>query len=220
MQGVIQFFVFCLFLSCMSDFWTLNSDGLRNKFDKLRLRLLSAPKKPLFIAVCESHFDDSIKEKDLILPGFDTPFRRDRIVGGQHGGGVILWVASHLNPVALPSLQSKSHELLFVKATIDGKLFHVCVAYRPPSADSSVCTSLNTAFTKILSKNNSNLILVGDLNPHNFDWLGSRDGIQGLPKTEPFGSALENLCEAHGLSQMGIFQRMRWTRSSCILAWT
>ena len=113
-----------------------------------------------------------------------------------------MWVASHLNPVALPSLQSKSHELLFVKATIDGKLFHVCVAYRPPSADSSVCTSLNTAFTKILSKNNSNLILVGDLNPHNFDWLGSRDGIQGLPKTEPFGSALENLCEDHGLSQM------------------
>jgi len=67
----------------------------------------------------------------------------------------------------------------------------LCVYRQPSATDTTLIDSLNRF---CLANSHHSIIIVGDFNVHECDWLGS-------PFTSPTGSALHEFCELFGLSQ-------------------
>ena len=78
---------------------------------------------------------------------------------------------------------------------------YICAAYRAPSCDSTIFDQLDKDISYVTGlKSSPLLVIVGDLNSHNHDWLGSKSG-SGTGITNEAGTATENLCITHGLTQ-------------------
>jgi len=169
-----------------------NAFGLRNKFGDFQHALT---KYSVDIAVVtETKITmDKFNVADSSLPGYCTPFRLDR---DEHGGGVAVWVRNNIPSMEVTDISSGGHELLWIALrTHSGTNILLGAVYRPGSAspaDTSLIQHLDETLSQQLPYNN--VIIAGDFNVHNEEWLGSS-------KTTLAGEALEDVCTIHDLVQ-------------------
>ena len=143
---------------------------------------------PDFIALVETHLaDDSLQ---MYLPaGYVVAAHQDRT---QHGGGILLLCRDHL------LVSTVSCERYYVSGTseIIGVLFQgamiICVYRQPSMSDPTLIDSL----TQLRSDHSQHpVVIVGDFNVHESDWLGS-------PFFSSAGTAVRVFCEMFGLQQL------------------
>ena len=130
---------------------------------------------------------------DLEIPGYDSPYLRDR---NTHGEGIIVWVKTELAGGEIEDAETDGHEVLCytVKQT-SGRHVVMCATYRPPSADD---TSVAGYFDRVLPtmrRRGDAGILIGDFNWHCECLLGSN-------KTTDAGVHAEGVFASHGLEQL------------------
>ena len=171
-----------------------NAFGLQSKFGEFRRKV--AQEHVDLAIVTETKFSpDKVTEAEADIPGFST-YRLDR---NAHGfGGVGIWARSSLAVSRLDFPSSVDHELLWlsIKTQGDGRLV-VGAVYRPGSSaenDVPLIEHFRDQCLANLTRHNTRVLLAGDFNVHNTDWLGST-------KTTLAGEYLEDVCSSHGLTQ-------------------
>eukprot|EP00117_Sycon_ciliatum_P002693 scpid110359/ scgid7804/ len=96
-------------------------------------------------------------QAEVTIPGYYPPIRRDRMA---QGGGVA---------------NTADQEVLWVSITTHtGTRMAVCAAYRPgtcPDHDTTMFTHLESNID-IARQSCSHIVVVGDFNVHNHEWLG------------------------------------------------
>ena len=100
---------------------------------------------------------------------YHAPLRKDRAFG--RGGGVALYVASHLSGFVRHSEFEFHNQELFWTEFVLGKIKFICgVCYRPPNSSSEQVNdffeSLQDSLDKINTKGYAAVFLLGDLNAH------------------------------------------------------
>jgi len=131
-------------------------------------------------------------QAEVTLTGYHPPIRKDRTA---QGGGVAIWVRH-----GIPHRQldfASTQETVWISVALDaGTRVAVCGAYRPgslPDHDTTLFDQLEADIDKARQAC-SNIIVAGDFNAHNRQWLGSNH-------TTPAGEAAENLCYLQSLEQ-------------------
>jgi len=99
-------------------------------------------------------------------------FRNDR---NRYGGGVALLVRNDItvSEVVIPE-EYKDLEVCCVDLLLNTDKFRVIVYYRPPyytSADELYLDRSLRCFTSLMSNATSRVVLVGDFNLPNVDWI-------------------------------------------------
>ena len=150
---------------------------------------------PDVIIVVESKLDDmKAGPRDVELPGYQDPIRRDRTA---HGGGIIIWFKVG---IALRDLSDKfnsgDHEVLwFSVKQRNGRNIVFGAVYRPPSRDDvSLLEYINLTVPSLYAYGDS-VVLIGDFNLHNTAWL------PGDSPTSPAGRRAQEIFADLGLEQ-------------------
>ena len=86
----------------------LNINSLRNKFDSLVRQIKGNVD---ILAISEIKLDESFPEGQFKIPGFRSPFRRDR---NEFGGGVMVFVRKDI-PSKVISKETLSTEAMFIE---------------------------------------------------------------------------------------------------------
>ena len=132
-------------------------------------------------------------QAELTLPGYYQPLRKDR---SAQGGGVAVWVKSSLAVKQLDIDTGDNEAIWLTVQTSRHRCVAFCAAYRPGTAantDTQLLDHINLALDSV-RRDCSNIVIAGDFNVHNRDWLGSG-------KTTRAGEVAEELCCVHGLEQ-------------------
>ena len=168
-----------------------NAFSMYNKMDELQHTLKSLHVD--IAVVTETKLSpDKASVAEVSIPGYYPPIRRDRTA---QGGGVAIWLKEGMAYKQL-DINSECETLWISVAAPSGIKFGICAAYRPgTSADSdcSIFTQLESDIDKA-RQSCSHIIVAGDFNAHNREWLGS-------PRTSAAGEAAEDMCCVHGLRQ-------------------
>lgn len=118
----------------------------------------------------ETHLDSSIPDGE-IFPANYTVFRRDRKLNGRHGGGVLIATRGYIKAVPRDTLQ-KDSEFIFVDLLLShNRKIILGVFYRPPNNDPKPLEDLQAALQELST---NELILLGDFNLPEIDWLNNR----------------------------------------------
>ena len=108
----------------------LNITSLVKHIDELRILLADTPVDVLSIK--ETRLDDSVKDSDVCIPGYEI-IRRDREINGRLGGGVCFFVRSNISYSLRPDLSIQQLENLCIEIRKPrSKPFLVVTWYRPP----------------------------------------------------------------------------------------
>ena len=62
------------------------------------------------LIITESKLDQTIPSNIISLPGYHEPVRRDRLLNGRNGGGVLVYIAEHLIFQQQYELQTANYE--------------------------------------------------------------------------------------------------------------
>ncbi|XP_065182533.1 uncharacterized protein LOC135813361 [Sycon ciliatum] len=170
-----------------------NAFGIRSKFGEFQHTLLASDAD--IAVVTETKLTlDKMTQAEVTLPGYSPPVRRDRT---PQGGGVAVWVKSHLAFQELEAVPTLDQEVVWLSIRIrPGRKVVLCAAYRPgslPGNDISMVDYLDQTID-VARVDAQHLIIAGDFNAHNTAWLGSS-------RTTPAGEKLEDLCALHHLQQ-------------------
>ena len=140
-----------------------NAQSIVNK--RHEFELLVNEHKPDIIGISESWTSDQITEAELRLDGYYI-FRRDR--KGKRGGGVLLYIANHINAKEVKTdVSAVFKEYIFCEIELSGNKFKLALCYRPPNT-----TLEEDKCIKELIKNNckGNIVIMGDMNYPNINW--------------------------------------------------
>ena len=120
------------------------------------------------LVITESKLDETIPSNLITIPGYHQPVRRDRIINGRNGGGVLIYIAEYLVFQHKTELQSDSYEHIWVDIKIKDIIFSVNALYRPPSETTESHNKFLETCNVILQKLNSHRanykIITSDLN--------------------------------------------------------
>ena len=170
-----------------------NAFGLRNKLGELQ-HVLNTKNADVAIITETKFSPEAISVSESTIPGFHPPIRLDRTV---HGGGVAVWIREHLAYEHIDSLDHQDHEILWLSVQLHrSKKLVLGALYRPGSCSGSDISLLDYLDSHLdtARRYGSHILLAGDFNIHNKDWLGSS-------KTTPAGEFTEDMCAVHGLVQ-------------------
>ena len=170
-----------------------NVFGLCSKFSEFALTLRTSDTDVAIVTETKlTHEKMSITESTI--DGYHPPIRLDR---SAQGGGVAVWVKANLVYEHLSMIDCGNHEIIWLTVNLQcRKKMVIGALYRPGSAsgyDVSLLQHLDSCLDATRSYGSS-ILLAGDFNVHNENWLGSS-------KTTRAGEYLEELCAAHGLHQ-------------------
>ena len=70
------------------------------------------------LVITESKLDETIPSNLITIPGYHQPVRRDRIINGRNGGGVLIYIAEYLVFQHKTELQSDSYEHIWLDIRI------------------------------------------------------------------------------------------------------
>lgn len=132
-------------------------------------------------------------QAEVTVPGYCPPIRKDRT---SHGGGVAIWVKVGL-PYKELDIDPANQEIAWINiSTTPGNKIGICAAYRPGTCPDNDISMFNQLESNIdaARRSCSSIIVAGDFNVHNTDWLGST-------RTTPAGETAEDMCYIHGLQQ-------------------
>ena len=116
------------------------------------------------MVITETKLDDHATHASLSIAGYQL-FRQDRT---RHGGGVAIYIANGLRPVALIDEQqyasSNGLEAVLVSISLLGKKDKVTILglYRPPNSKTAWFESFNDLILRLI--NLGPMIILGDLN--------------------------------------------------------
>ena len=157
-----------------------NAQSLVNKLPELQTLVLE--RNPAVIGISETWLHEGIQDAEVSLPGMYS-YRKDR--SSSKGGGIILYVAQHLNPEQVTDLQlngcpesvwvSFKHESSTV--TLTG------VIYRPPNSTASEDDSILASINRAAELGHANILIMGDFNLPAIDFVmhnaaGPADSMQ------------------------------------------
>ena len=136
---------------------------------------------------------DKVTQAEATIPGYAPPIRRDRTA---HGGGVAIWVKAGVPHKEL-DIDPATQEIIWIRiAANHNTRLGLCAAYRPGSCahnDISMFDQIDAGI-ETARQSCSNVILAGDFNVHNEDWLGSSH-------TTIAGETAEGMCYQQHLQQ-------------------
>ena len=174
-----------------------NAFGLMSKFGEFQHAVLVH--KPDIAIVTETKFtQDKISTTESSIPGYSEPVRCDRTA---QGGGIAIWCKMGLavKPLEVDhNVNSElSKDILWCNLRLQtGANLVIGAVYRSGSSADSDITVLEQIDRSLdsFSSTGSQILLAGDFNVHNAEWLGSS-------KTTRAGERLEEICAEHGLVQ-------------------
>lgn len=173
--------------------FTANAFGLLSKLDELRH--VAGKLQPDIIVITETKLTpEKASQNDVHVPGYYEPLRKDR--SGQ-GGGVGVWVKNTLVFKHIDQIDTSQQEVIWLAVTLAAsEKVVICAAYRPGSCSDTDVQLLNHIDKSIETarRYGHKLILAGDFNVHNADWLCST-------RTTVAGELAEDICHLHGLTQ-------------------
>ena len=138
-----------------------NARSVLPKFDYLNLAVNLY--HPHIICIVESWLSKDILDSELVISDYQL-FRFDR---NRHGGGILMYVTNEF-AVNLDPTPPSPLELMSLSVNVHHKPFHVCLFYRPPSADVHIFDHLCSYLQSIDAIHFSNFVCLGDFNV-NFD---------------------------------------------------
>ena len=147
----------CCSSTQMKNFF-FNARSLFPKLDELKLLCLIH--HPHLIFVTETWLSSDILNSELSITGYSL-YRLDR---NRHGGGVAMYISSHLSS-SIVSLPPNDLELLLASFVFCNHSISIGTFYHPPSSSLAI-SNLASVFSNLRSSILSNLILVGDFNIH------------------------------------------------------
>ena len=157
---------------------------------------------PDLIFMTETWLSNAFNDSILGLNNY-TVFRRDRAMGTDPHGGVVLAVRTTLNPILVSSVSNS--EVLFCDISVNLCKFRLCVCYRPPLTSAEQSLNFINAI-KQYSEVSHELCIVGDFNMSGINWT---DGNSS--------SSVENLL-LDAINELGLHQMVRQpTREKNIL---
>ena len=166
----------------------LNINSLTAHIDELRVFMRDS--KIDVLAINESKLDNTIKDREVYLPGYEI-VRRDRQINGRQGGGVGFYLRSNLNFKVCKELMTERLECLTVEINKPhSRPFLVSTWYRPPNSPPDLFDDFENLIGKI-DGSNRELYLVGDMNTNLLPGVADSNS-----------SKLINVCEIFGLSQL------------------
>ena len=170
-----------------------NVFGLTSKFGEFQH--LIHIHRPDVAIVTETKFTiDKMNLAESSIPGYGELLRLDRT---DQGGGIAVWCKSSLAVAPLDILPNLCSDVMWCTLRLQsGSKLAICAVYRPGScseADITVLEHLDRCLDQVCPQHN-NILLAGNFNVHNEDWLNST-------KITCAGEYLEEICAAHGLTQ-------------------
>lgn len=172
-NDTFKFYRFILLLMCMDihvnpgpvtndihsiDIMHLNTRSIRHKMD-----YLSNMAEAFHIVCCsETHLAADVDTNDLIIEGFDDPIRKDRT---RNGGGIIVYMSSHLKYKRRNELESPLIENIWVQIKLKSFDIIICCYYRSDFtvSQSIFITEMQASIEQALDLT-PYIVLVGDIN--------------------------------------------------------
>ena len=147
------------------------------------------------ILLSETHIDCSVDSSEIELDGYQL-FRKDR---NRHGGGVLIYAKSSLQPVLFSDIDSNDLEFVFIKLLGPTTPLLFGVYYRQPNQPRPVrdqfMESLRVQLDFLTSYPNLKFFMFGDFNDRCHDWLDNHlDSELGL--------SLVDLSNDYNISQL------------------
>ena len=121
------------------------------------------------LVITETKLDQTIPNNLIMINGYHEPVRRDRLVNGRNGGGVLVYVADYLIFEQKVQFQADNFEHVWVDVKVREKWITINALYRPPNQTSNDHELFLDTAQDILEKLNeykkaSLKLITGDLN--------------------------------------------------------
>ncbi len=147
---------------------SLNICSLYAKLDDLRLLVLES--KPDIIALMETKINDTICSSELVIPNYNL-HRRDR---SRNGGGVAIYVNSHLPYTLLQPTLPETSETIWIQLSLPKTRPILLGAVYRSQIETDFCETFKTTLHNILDplnkgRNPCEIICVGDFNYNQFE---------------------------------------------------
>ena len=139
----------------------LNINSIRNKIDILASLVRGTVD---IMLISESKIDDSFPTNQFLIPGFSTPYRKDR---DGKGGGVLLYVRQDIPSKCLNYSHShceKKKENLFIEINLHKKKWLIGGSYNPSKSTTLDHTNYLSKCLDYFSTSYDNIIILGDFN--------------------------------------------------------
>lgn len=158
------------------------------------------------VGITETWLDNSIDSKDLLLPGYLPPLRRDR---SRAGGGVMIYLAADLPAKHRPDLEPLNQEIMCVEVQLLNHSVIVFVCYRSQTVDTTLFLE-NIQSSMDLLDNDAKIVFTGDFNAKHNLWCNT-------DATCTNGRLFKTFFESHNYTQL-VKEPTRFgpTGSSCI----
>ena len=154
--------VFDEFNACLdayTSFVHINIQSLIPKLDIINVELSNID----VLCFSETWLNQSTNSEDILLDGFHTPFRKDRV--GKIGGGVAIYVKNNLVTLFRRDLDVNGLESLWVEIRIkNNKKVLVGVFYRPPDSGDNIYSLLEHSIDQAVDTGIENIVILGDFN--------------------------------------------------------
>ena len=128
------------------DVLHLNTRSIRKKMDYIE----NIAESFHILCFSETHLDTSVTTNNLLLDGFDEPFRKDR---SNNGGGIMIYVSSVLKYKRRTDLENPRVETIWIEVKLKSYNVLICCFYRSdfvslqslfnPEMQSSIVEALN-----------------------------------------------------------------------------
>ena len=117
--------------------------------------------------ICETFLNQTVEDKILKITGYQFE-RKDRenctTSDKTHGGGIIIYIAEHINYIRRYDLESADIESVWLEVCVpNSKSFLICSVYRPPSAKAEWIESFSKQIDNSSSKC-AEIYIMGDIN--------------------------------------------------------
>lgn len=109
---------------------------------------------------------------ELNLPGFQDPYRKDRL--DRQGGGVAVYVSDNIGAIRKFEFENQNLEAIWLEIKcLHNKMFYLCVCYRPPNSSAEFWNLLNESIYNVKDLGIKNILIAGDLNadPNSRQWV-------------------------------------------------
>ncbi|MEW8548237.1 MAG: endonuclease/exonuclease/phosphatase family protein, partial [Candidatus Thiodiazotropha sp.] len=117
-----------------------------------------------FDVVClsETWLDHRTTDNDIIMHGFNVPYRRDRL--GDNHGGICVYVKENLYAKRRIDLEIQDIECLWIEVSCNRNKLLIGTFYRPPNSPTSTLESIENSIGLAYDTNINNILITGDFN--------------------------------------------------------
>ena len=139
-----------------------NKDGLLEKFEYIKCNL---SQKYDIITVSETWLSETFSSDNILLGGYQEPFRLDRHdLGTAAGyGGVLAWVSSSIACKRRQDFEIPLLEAMWLEIRTNNNKFFLCVTYRRPNMR-NYWELLQSSLDTVREIDGAKILITGDLN--------------------------------------------------------